>query len=89
MPEFFMNFELEHPNWLDYLQQHGVVVVKNVLTKQEVQNSNDKYWEYLDSNYQFMKRKYPTKWRNGGGLVVKDQRTLHDKNWPVAQNGFS
>merc|ERR1711904_268517 len=90
MPEFFMESKSKNPKWLPYLKEHGVVVVKNVLSQDEVKTAVDKYWQFLDKNYKYFYKKDPSKWDNDGKhLVTKDARTLHKKNWPVTGHGFS
>ena len=88
MPDFPME-EGQDPKWLEHLSQHGVVVVKDVLTQEEVQTAIDKYWNFLDNNFKFMMKKTPKLWKNGDELVMKDATTLHNKNWPVTCEGFS
>ena len=55
MPDFAME-DGDDPKWLEHLSQHGVVVVKGVLTEAEVNTAIDKYWNYLDNNCKFMMR---------------------------------
>ena len=43
-------------NWLQHLQYHGVVVVKNVLTPNEVQHARSKYWDKIESVSPMIKR---------------------------------
>ena len=93
MPDFAMEDPQDgsSPSWLPHLQEHGVVVVKNVMDSEQVQRAVDLYWEFLDKNFQFMKRRNPKMWSEDGkqDLVVKDASTLQNKNWPVTIHGFS
>lgn len=81
--------EGQNPLWLQHLSEHGVVVVKGVLTESEVQTAYDKYWNFLDNNFKFMMKKKPKIWENGDQLIIKDAKSLHNKNWPVTVHGFS
>lgn len=36
-----------------------------------------------------MMKQKPKLWKDGEELVVKDATTLHNKNWPVTNHGFS
>ena len=80
MPDFAMEDPQDggSPSWLPYLQEHGVVVIKNVMDSAQVEKAIDLYWQYLDYNFQFMKRKTPEKWPEDGkeDLVVRDVSTL-------------
>ena len=38
----------EKPEWLAYLEEHGVVVLKNVLKQAEVLHVRQKYWDWLE-----------------------------------------
>ena len=38
----------------------------------EVSIAKDKYWQYLKTNQEFMKKRNPEKWKNGGEIVIND-----------------
>lgn len=89
MPDFFKEAEADVPTWVPYLNDHGVVVVKDVLSKPEVKQAKELYWQFLKQNQEFLQQQFPEDWQEGGELVVNDQRTVWDKNYPVLKNGFS
>ena len=42
------SFELDQESqWLKYLHENGSVVVRNVLSKEEVAHATDLFWEWL------------------------------------------
>ena len=47
MPDYFLEPESERPKWLDHLDTHGVVVVKGVLSEENVKHAIGKYWDWL------------------------------------------
>ncbi len=59
------HFELhENDKWLAELQKTGCVVLKNILTKEEVDKAEDSFWEWLENLGSGIKRKDPSTWRN-------------------------
>lgn len=61
--------------WVEYFRQHGVVVLKNVLSQSEVDEAKDLYWAWLEGL--------------GSGIKRGHRETWGDDNWPgVTRLGF-
>ena len=43
-PDFQLESDKKTPEWLNYLNENGYTVIKNVLSQDEVSTSVDKYW---------------------------------------------
>jgi len=39
---------LSDPDWVDYLEQHGVVVLKSILTNYEAVKAREMYKDWVD-----------------------------------------
>lgn len=41
------SFDLEDDKWLEYLTDHGVVVVKNIADADEIQETIKLFWKWI------------------------------------------
>ena len=50
MPDHFKLSDDEQANqkWVNYLEKEGVVVVRNVVTPEEVLQARSLFWDYLE-----------------------------------------
>lgn len=58
----------EKEKWMGFLKDHGYAVVQEVISKEEVQQAKDLFWEWLEAL--------------GSGIDRKDPETWIDANWP-------
>jgi hypothetical protein len=61
--------------WMAYLEEHGVVVLKNVLSSEEVTTAKDLYWQWAEGL--------------GNGLKRDDQTTWDQERWPGHITGIT
>jgi len=66
--------EPEERGWLHHLKAHGYVVVKGVVSSDEVSHAKSLIWDWLENL--------------GSGIKRDDPRTWRDSNWPGSMLGF-
>jgi len=64
-PRFSLN---DTESYLDFLDQHGFVVIANVISGEEIEKGKDMFWEWMEGL--------------GSGIIRDDPNTWIDKNWP-------
>jgi len=62
------SFEEGTKDWLNHLREHGYVVVKGVVSQEEVKTAKNLFWDWLESL--------------GAGVNRNDISTWNDNNWP-------
>ena len=67
-------FDATDPEMKEYLKEHGYVVIKEILTKEEIEISINLLWEFLYEKCQ-MERNDPTTWTDENFSKIGDSRT--------------
>eukprot|EP01088_Endostelium_zonatum_P007260 TRINITY_DN19479_c0_g1_i1.p1 TRINITY_DN19479_c0_g1~~TRINITY_DN19479_c0_g1_i1.p1 ORF type:complete len:335 (-),score=54.57 TRINITY_DN19479_c0_g1_i1:89-1093(-) len=87
------SFEVDDPAGYKYLEEHGYVVFKNVLTPEEVSKGKDLAWDFLEGlKKSSIQRKDPTTWDQGWpdpfnkGILVGDGVGQSPFLWYVRAN---
>lgn len=90
MPDFFVESDVKKPQWLEHLEKHGVTVVKNTLSEEDVKYTRQKFWEWLDTfskkKQEDMKKKHDI---DIGTITIGDQSTISDDFWPSNCSGIT
>mmetsp|Transcript_1355 Transcript_1355/g.1771 ORF Transcript_1355/g.1771 Transcript_1355/m.1771 type:complete len:337 (-) Transcript_1355:39-1049(-) len=74
MPDQFKLSDDDGKNqeWVDYLEQHGAVVVRGVISPEEVLEARSKFWDYLEKMGEGMSRTSQTTCTWGNGWKIHD-----------------